>query len=139
MKKLLVIVLTVIVLLAYFLIHKKTAGVVAWDDACKKELVIHNKKIEVCISDTVDTRRKGLSDTPSLSQGKGMLFVFDEMGSHSFWMKDMNYPIDILWLDEQMNEVYRKSNASPTDFPDSYVSGVPAKYVLEVNPGEIPN
>ncbi len=138
MKKILISTLVIVVILGYFFIFKKTAAVVRWDDACEKELTVKGKKIEVCVADTKDTRTQGLSNTSKLSKGKGMLFVFDKVGKYTFWMKDMNYAIDILWLDENMNEVFRTSNALPSDFPATYVSEIPAKYILEVNPGEIP-
>ena len=55
-------------------------------------------KIPVEVSDTPAKRQQGLSDRPRLKPGWGMLFVFERSGRHDFWMKDMNFPIDILWL-----------------------------------------
>lgn len=41
---------------------------------------------------------RGLSGRVSLADGTGMLFVFDRPGIQNFWMKDMNFPIDIIWI-----------------------------------------
>ena len=50
------------------------------------------------VADTEASRIQGLSGTPSLSPNGGMLFDFEADGAHGIWMKDMKYPIDIVWL-----------------------------------------
>ncbi len=77
----------------------------------------------------------GLSGRESLAEGDGMFFVFDKPGNYSFWMKDMNFPIDIIWLDQDLKIVHIKHNASPIYYPELYEPGVPALYVLEVVSG----
>ncbi|MEX1014316.1 MAG: DUF192 domain-containing protein [Candidatus Paceibacterota bacterium] len=42
--------------------------------------------------------RKGLSGRESIGINEGMLFLFDEASIKTFWMKDMNFPIDIVWI-----------------------------------------
>ena len=87
----------------------------------------------VGIADTQPLRQQGLSGTEQLDSDEGLLFVFEEEGLYGFWMKDMNYPIDILWFDESLSLVHIERNVSPDTFPTSFVSDEPARFVLELN------
>lgn len=91
--------------------------------------------LEVYIADTDQKRMVGLAAINSLGEDEGMLFFFDTDAYHSFWMKDMSYPIDIVWLDSEKNIVTIVENADPADFPSTYTPTSPARYVLEVNAG----
>ncbi|MBI4138937.1 DUF192 domain-containing protein [Candidatus Uhrbacteria bacterium] len=51
------------------------------------------------VADTDALRRQGLSGRASLAPFDGMRFVFGASGIYPFWMKDMTFPIDIVWLD----------------------------------------
>lgn len=83
-------------------------------------------------------RTKGLSGTTSLPKDQGMLFVFDADGRWGIWMKDMNYPIDILWLDRSKTVIDMVENASPASYPSTtFKPKVPARYVLELAAGSI--
>lgn len=87
------------------------------------------------VSDAADMQ-KGLSNRESLEKDKGMLFVFSEPGQTAFWMKDMKFPLDIIWI--QDNEVVDiAANLPPLagDYVATYSPRVPAKYALEVNAG----
>lgn len=75
--------------------------------------------------------QKGLSGRSNLPTDQGLLFVFDREDIHRFWMRDMNFPIDILWLDEKMKVVYIKEVALPTSYPEVFTPTTKAKYVLE--------
>ncbi len=79
-----------------------------------------------------DSQIKGLSGRKDLKSDEGMLFVFDRPGKYQFWMKGMNFPIDIIWIGEDSRVVYIKENASPESYPESFVSDKEARYVLEV-------
>jgi uncharacterized membrane protein (UPF0127 family) len=61
-------------------------------------VTIRNIITRVEIADTPDEHTQGLSTRDSLEEGWGMLFVFDEPEMPIFWMKDMRFPIDILWI-----------------------------------------
>ncbi len=61
-------------------------------------LAINSKTIRVAVADTDLKRTQGLSDRKQLSDDQGMLFVFEQPGMHSFWMKDMKFDIDIIWI-----------------------------------------
>lgn len=81
-------------------------------------------------------RDKGLSDTRELRSDQAMLLVFDRDDKWSIWMKDMNYPIDIIWLDKDKKVVYIVKNAPPESYPyEQFVPKQEARYVLEVPAG----
>jgi uncharacterized membrane protein (UPF0127 family) len=64
------------------------------------------------------------------------VFIFDTAEKWSFWMKDMNYPIDIFWLDENGVVVHIEESVSPDTYPtQSFVPPVPALYVIETKAG----
>ena len=55
--------------------------------------------VEVRVADTFRERYRGLSGTASLGPDEGMLFVHDEVGDYSYVMRDMAFPIDIVFVD----------------------------------------
>lgn len=81
---------------------------------------------------------KGLSDTAELPDGHGMLFYIPNRHQLRFWMKDMHYPIDMLWLDHDRRVIHIESNVSPDTYPRQFAnpSGTDAHYVLELNSGD---
>ncbi len=78
---------------------------------------------------------RGLSGTKSLSYDEGMLFVFQESGSRGFWMHDMSYSIDIIWLNQEKKVIGVTSDISPETYPNIFFPPEPVKYVLELNAG----
>ncbi|HMA78603.1 MAG TPA: DUF192 domain-containing protein [Candidatus Paceibacterota bacterium] len=88
--------------------------------------------ISVTISDEPHEWRQGLSGTRNLDDQTGMLFVFDSEDRYGMWMKDMNYPLDILWIDNDFTVVHVEENVSPESYPKVFSSPVPARFVLEV-------
>src|SRR3989338_1016337 len=92
--------------------------------------------IRVEVADIPESQAQGLSARQDhLAGGEGMLFVFDAPGRYGFWMKDMNFPIDIIWLGEDMKVVYIVADADPTSYPAVFSPDTDAKYVLEVPAG----
>ena len=100
-----------------------------------KIVTIAGQSIVVDIADTPQSQERGLSFRNNLAENEGMLFVFNLPGEYYFWMKDMNFPIDIIWLDSDRKVVYIKKDARPELFPESYAPELDAKYVLEVVSG----
>jgi len=87
------------------------------------------------IAGTASKRIKGLSGKLSLSDDIGMLFVFEESDFHGIWMKDMLFPIDIIWIDDDFNIVGIKEYAEPASYPEVFEPKEKAKYILEANAG----
>lgn len=100
-----------------------------------KYINIAGQNIKVDLAENDRTRERGLSGRQSLGKNEGMLFVFDRPDKHRFWMKDMNFPIDMIWIDENMKVVYIKKDSRPESYPETYGPDEPAKYVLEVLSG----
>jgi len=96
---------------------------------------IGTTNLEVELASTEAEREKGLSGRTSLSNGKGMLFVFDTEYAWGIWMKDMLFPIDIVWADTNGFIVTIERDVSPVTYPKSFHPNVPAAYVLEVPAG----
>jgi uncharacterized membrane protein (UPF0127 family) len=82
--------------------------------------------------------QKGLSGRLSLDQDKGMLFMFAKADIYSFWMPDMHFPLDIIWISSAKKVVGISADVSnefdPAN-PKFYRPPSPAQYVLEVNAG----
>ena len=73
-----------------------------------------------------------------LKPGEGMLFVFDREDIYPFWMKNMSFAIDILWLDGDKRVVDIRSSVPPctTDECAVYTPAAKAFYVLEIPAGD---
>jgi uncharacterized protein len=98
-----------------------------------KGLIIH-----VDLAITSDQQEKGLSIKNNLSNNEGMLFPFSAPGDYSFWMKDMKFPLDIIWIDSNSKIVHIEKNLQPCVFilfcpTYSPPANSNTKYVLEVN------
>jgi hypothetical protein len=98
--------------------------------------------LEVQIADTDPRRVRGLMFQEQLPLDQGMLFVFDDANKQSIWMLNMQFPLDIIWIDGNGKVVYIEKNVPPcktaveTVTCPSYKGGSrDAKYVLEVSAG----
>lgn len=98
-------------------------------------VTIGSVMVQASVADSLAKRIKGLSGTPFLPEEVVKLFAFGVPGSHSIWMKDMNYALDIMWAAEGGEIVHIEENVSPDSFPTSFSSPVPAWYVVEANAG----
>lgn len=90
--------------------------------------------VEVRVADTFRKRYVGLSDTESLARGEGMLFVHDSRGKHTYVMRDMDVPLDIIFVapNGTITEIHhapREPDTSKSDLTRYRGSG---QYVLEV-------
>ena len=103
---------------------------------------LDDKILVVQIADTDSLRVRGLSWQNELPYNEGMLFVFDESGTHAMWMMGMQFNLDIIWFDENANVVAIekdvpscKTTIEVVACRENGVSGNNAKYVLEVTAG----
>lgn len=86
-----------------------------------------------------EATRKGLSGRAMLPRGTGLLFVYRELAIQSMWMPDMNFPLDIVWLDEQFCVAHITYAAQPCDSREScptYSSMYRVLYAIEMNAGD---
>lgn len=100
-----------------------------------KKMTLGNSVVDVSVADSWPERIEGLSNTPYLPEHVVKLFVFDSPGLHSFWMKEMNYSIDIIWLNEDGEVVYIVESASPESYPAMFAPSKEALYVIETVEG----
>ncbi len=102
-----------------------------------EEIMIKNAKIFVAIADNPAARDRGLSGLSHLKENQGMLFLFNEPGIYGFWMKDMNFDIDFIWMhNNKIVEI--TENAQASHYPENLKTYFPSKIinsVLEVNAG----
>jgi uncharacterized membrane protein (UPF0127 family) len=82
-------------------------------------------------------RQRGLMFRNSLAENEGMLFIFADEKTLSFWMKNVKFPLDLIFISGEKKIVDIKRNFKPCLIKNclSYVSAEPAKFVLEVNAG----
>ena len=95
------------------------------------------EEIPVEVADTLKKRSLGLGKRTSLKKGWGMLFVFEKRKPHRFWMKDMQFPLDIIWLDNHriVHIIHNAKPANSKGEPEVMTSPVPVNFVLEIAAG----
>lgn len=91
--------------------------------------------VKASVAESWPDRIKGLSGTPYLPPDVVKLFIFDSLAYHSIWMKEMNYAIDIIWVDEKNTIVHIVKKATPESYPETFSPTVPALYVIETAAG----
>ena len=110
--------------------------VILWEMRPRTTVSISGTVFRVDVADTRELRQKGLSGRPSLGKDEGMLFIFDTDSYWSFWMKDMRFPIDIIWLDKDKQVVHIEHSVQLDVEPYAdYTSPELARYVLEIAAG----
>ncbi len=88
------------------------------------------------ISSTPQEREIGLGKRVSLPSNQGMLFVFGAPAVQCFWMKDMHFPLDMVWVNTDKKVVHVMQNVSPATYPHVFCPDVSAEYVIELNAGQ---
>lgn len=117
----------------FFFFQKSSPSVsYATESARTRTISVGNRIVHVTIADTDESREKGLGGRDGLTSDEGMLFVFPDDGQRLFWMKDMRFSIDILWLDSRGRVLFIAPAVSPESFPATFGPTVPSRYVLEL-------
>jgi uncharacterized membrane protein (UPF0127 family) len=110
----------------------------AWAPPGRSDIVrlqVRDKIFELEAVSTEERRQQGLSGREKLGENEGMLFVFETAAEYCFWMKDMRFEIDMVWLDTDKRIVHVKEKVAPATYPENFCPPEPARYVLEVAPG----
>lgn len=104
----------------------------------KSSVSIDNHTFKVKVAKTQQEQEIGLSGTSSLPQDQGMLFTFDKADYYAFWMRNMKYPLDIIYIANKKIVSIANNVPSPTN-PSAplpvYKPSQPADTVLEINGG----
>jgi uncharacterized membrane protein (UPF0127 family) len=101
-------------------------------------VTIDRYNISAFVADTDDKRSKGLSGVENMSENQGMLFIFNYPSKQGFWMKEMMFPLDIIWLDSNNSVIHIEKKLQPCMsvlFCSVYSPSSDAKYVLETISG----
>ncbi len=98
----------------------------------KRDSLLANINIE--IAETDYETQTGLMYRESMQEKQGMLFIFLDVAMHSFYMKNTEIPLDLIFIDENQHIASFQENAQPFN-EEGLSSQVPIKYVLEVNAG----
>jgi len=125
-------------LVGFFLINHSSKNIKPKTTPRDIYVQIGGQNVKVDLALTGAEQAQGLSGRQSLSENEGLLFVFNTPGNYPFWMKDMNFPIDMIWIDENMKVIYIQKDATPESYPATYgpiQSDKTTKYVLEVSAG----
>ncbi len=100
---------------------------------------IGNIYINAELATTEAEQIQGLSSRTSLAPNAGMFFVFGYDSGWGIWMKDMNFPIDVLWITDDLKISDIVENMTPESYPKAYMPHVPVRYVLELPAGTVKN
>jgi uncharacterized membrane protein (UPF0127 family) len=101
------------------------------DPESVSSIKVGDREYRVDIADTPLLRQRGLSGRPLLAPDEGMFFIFPSEGHHVFWMKDMRFNIDIVWIaDDQVIGISPAYASTPRQL---YTPPRPVRYVLEVS------
>lgn len=97
-------------------------------------LMLKDLCFQVDRADTEVRRQMGLSRRDNLPQDHAMVFTFDSSSRQCMWMRDMKFPIDIIWLDEKKKVLKIENNVAPETYPTTFCADG-SKYVIEINAG----
>lgn len=130
------------ILLASALLLALVAGIVFVQNYLKVKksptVRINDHSFQVRIADSDKEREIGLSETKSLPENQGMIFIFEKPDYYSFWMKNMTIPIDIIYINGKEIVMIQSKAQPPTNSIESPVVYTPTELsdkVLEINAG----
>ena len=127
----------VFAIIIFFQVNAKTIGTL-FSRSPSSKVSINSTNFKVELAKTQKELIKGLSGRSSLPQGQGMLFVFEKPSYSSFWMRDMKFPLDIIFiLDNKVVRVFENIPAAAANDvnPPQFGSNVLSDKVLEINAG----
>lgn len=146
MTKTLISILTLVVIstAAFIIVASQQAEVASFSPSEEPHnaiVTINNQRILVETARSAEQKSRGLSNRDSLPAGTGMLFIFNEPKVASFWMYQMRFPIDIIFINNgrivniEKNAPVPQPGTPPEDLPNYESAGI-ATHVLEINAGE---
>jgi uncharacterized membrane protein (UPF0127 family) len=104
----------------------------------KANVTINRYNISAFVADTDAKRIEGLSGIENIAQDQGMLFILDYPSKQGFWMKEMKFPLDIIWVDNNNTVVHVEKRLQPCTsifFCPVFTPLKDAKFVLETRAG----
>jgi uncharacterized membrane protein (UPF0127 family) len=102
----------------------------------RTHMLYHSQSLNLYVADTEKKREQGLSGVQKLNDHEGMIFIFSKPDYYAFWMKDMNFSLDFIYLHKD-TIVDLKSDISPLSYPETIQPIKPSDKIIEVNSGTI--
>lgn len=124
MKKIIILFSVIFLLFIFYFYLRHPLG---------EKVIVRGHTIHVEVAVTESEKEKGLGNRDRLAADAGMLFVYQNRDRYGFWMKDMRFPLDFIWIDD--NTIVDLSPNIPV--PYTLAPKVPVNKVLEVNAGTI--
>jgi len=108
----------------------------------KTQIKIGDKNYEIFVTETDEDKNKGLSVFENIKDTQGMIFEFTEEDFHSFWMKDMKFDIDMIFLDKNKKVIKIFENVTKETYKNDkdfqiFMPALKSKYVIEIKSGEV--
>jgi uncharacterized protein len=125
--------LLIVVILAFVVIF----DAIFHNRPTEAKVTLGGKTFTVEIADTPVLQQMGLSGHKPLADDEGMIFIFPSPGKYNFWMKDMLFPIDIIWISSKGKVVGFEKSLSPDTYPKTFGPDALSQYVLEVSAGQV--
>lgn len=142
MKKLFLVfgLLIVIIVVVFIMQNGKYANLFSFSTATTHQstITIDNQTFNILIAKTEKDKEIGLSKRSELPDNMGMIFPFDTPGFYAFWMKDMQFPLDIIYIHGDKIVTIINNLQNPTPKNDTWQIVKPTQesdLVLEINAG----
>ena len=115
-------------------------GIIVWFVVLSKKptAIINGQSFTLYVAKTQKEKEIGLSKYNKLPQNMGMIFIFDKPGSYNFWMRNMKFPIDILFIKDGLTTTIYRNAEKPKDQNQNlfvYQPKFPIDKVLEISAG----
>jgi uncharacterized protein len=138
--KIILIALSLLFLAMTFFVVINLFQVIKQEKLSTGQVIINNQVINVELAKTTSQQTQGLSNRFSLAENSGLLFIFPDYSLRSFWMKDMKFPLDFIWIKGNIIVDITPNVPAPTlgqkELP-VYQPKTEVNYVLEVNAGYV--
>ena len=121
--------LPLLILLALFIFASEKKNRVRGENYVQ----IKEKKFAVELALTEEEKNTGLGGREEICMSCGMLFVFSQSGKYSFWMKNMKFPLDIIWIAD--GKISHIAKNIPSEYQGIIAPDANADKVLEINGG----
>lgn len=131
MKRLLVPIILVLFIIGGFYNYLSSQQFV---DYPRKQACLGSHKLTLILTDTEQRKITGLSGSKPLNENEGMLFQFPAPGRYGFWMKDMSYALDFIYLNNNV-VVELVENVSPNTYPNIIIPEKKFNSAIEVKAG----
>lgn len=98
-------------------------------------MTVKTTAVSAELAETREQQESGLGGRTSLAEDRGLLYILAKPDFYTFWMKNMKFPIDIIWIDKNQKIVDITHSLTPDTYPKIFQPVEPAQIILEVVAG----